>query len=168
MEPNLTKFDDFLRSLRKTNASLDYFTDFEKCGKNLKAVSIKLHTLDFLLGSKDLKTDIFTLFKQNKECFDTLNLLIAVRDKNTDVVAASGELTRLKAYFESPDKIYEFCKETGLDKIFMDAKIKNLHDYVFGVEVGLDTNARKNRGGVNFVRTISEYLKSENICFQIL
>ena len=50
----------FLRSLRKTNASLDYFTDFEKCGKNLKAVSIKLHTLDFLLGSKDLKTDIFT------------------------------------------------------------------------------------------------------------
>lgn len=95
-------------------------------------------------------------------------MLIAVRDKNTDVVAASGKLTKLETYFESPEKIYEFCKETGLDKIFMDAKIKNLHDYVFGVEVGLDTNARKNRGGVNFVRTISEYLKSENICFQIL
>ena len=61
MEQNLVNFDDFLRSLRKTNASLDSFTDFEKCGKNLKAVSIKLHTLDFLLGSKDLKTDIFTL-----------------------------------------------------------------------------------------------------------
>ena len=115
-----------------------------------------------------MKADIFTLFKQNKECFDTLNLLIAVRDKNTDVVAASGKLTKLETYFESPEKIYEFCKETGLDKIFMDAKIKNLHDYVFGVEVGLDTNARKNRGGVNFTRTISEYLESENICFQIL
>ena len=114
-----------------------------------------------------MKADIFTLFKQSKECFDTLNLLIAVRDKNTDVVATSGELTKLKAYFESPDKIYEFCKETGLDKIFMDAKIKNLHDYVFGVEVGLDTNARKNRGGVHFSRTISEYFKSENIGFQI-
>lgn len=61
MEPNLTNFSDFLRSLRKTNASLGYFTDFNKCGENLKAVSIKLHTLDFLLGSKDLKTDIFTL-----------------------------------------------------------------------------------------------------------
>ena len=61
MEPNLTNFSDFLRSLRKTNASLSYFTDFNKCGENLKAVSIKLHTLDFLLGSKDLKTDIFTL-----------------------------------------------------------------------------------------------------------
>ena len=50
----------------------------------------------------------------------------------------------------------------------MDAKIKNLHDYVFGVEVGLDTNARKNRAGIIFARTISEYFKSENICFQIL
>ena len=79
MEPNLTKFDDFLRSLRKTNASLGYFTDFDKCGENLKAVSIKLHTLDFLLGSKDLKTDIFTLFGQNKECFDALNLSYAAR-----------------------------------------------------------------------------------------
>ncbi len=61
METNLMNFSDFLRSLRKTNASLGYFTDFNKCGENLKAVSIKLHTLDFLLGSKDLKTDIFTL-----------------------------------------------------------------------------------------------------------
>lgn len=96
-----------------------------------------------------------------------LNLLIAVRDKNTDVIATSGELTKLGTYFKSPEKIYEFCQETGLDKIFIDAKIKNLHDYVFGVEVGLDTNARKNRGGVNFSRKVSEYFKSENIGFQI-
>ena len=61
MEENLTKFDEFLGSLRKTNASLGYFTDFKKCDENLKAVSIKLYTLNFLLGSKNLKTDIFTL-----------------------------------------------------------------------------------------------------------
>ena len=97
-----------------------------------------------------------------------LNLLIAVRDKNTDVIEANGELTKLGKYFKSPEKIYEFCQESGLDKIFTDGKVKNLHDYVFGVEVGLDTNARKNRGGANFSRTISEYLESENICFQIL
>ena len=114
-----------------------------------------------------MKADIFTLFEQNKECFCALNLLIAVRDKNTDVIAQSGETTRLGAYFESPEKIYEFFIQTGLDKIFTDGKMKNLHDYVFGVEVGLDTNARKNRGGANFARTISEYFKSENICFQI-
>lgn len=61
MERNLTKFDDFLRSLRKTNANLGYFTDFEKCDKNVQEVSIHLNTLNFLLGSKNLKTDIFTL-----------------------------------------------------------------------------------------------------------
>lgn len=114
-----------------------------------------------------MKADIFTLFQQNKECFDALNLLIAVRDKNIDVVTVDDEITKLGWYFESPEKIYEFCHQTGLDKIFIDGKIKNLYDYVFGVEVGLDTNARKNRGGIIFARTISEYFKSENICFQI-
>ncbi len=59
MEPNLTKFDDFLRSLRKTNASLGYFTDFNKCGKNLKAVSIKLHTLDFFTRFKGFENRYF-------------------------------------------------------------------------------------------------------------
>ena len=83
------------------------------------------------------------------------------------MVTADDEITKLGCYFESPEKIYEFCHQTGLDKIFIDAKIKNLHDYIFGVEVGLDTNARKNRGGVNFSQTVSEYFKSENIGFQI-
>lgn len=96
-----------------------------------------------------------------------LNLLIAVRDKNTDVLLKNGDLTKLKSYFKSPEKIYEFFCETGLDKIFINGKITNLNDYVFGVEVGLDTNARKNRSGKNFARVISEYFKSENICFQI-
>ncbi|WP_298953319.1 DpnII family type II restriction endonuclease, partial [uncultured Campylobacter sp.] len=54
-----------------------------------------------------------------------LNLLIAVRDKNTDVIAANGELTKLGMYFKSPEKIYEFCQESGLDKIFTDGKVKN-------------------------------------------
>lgn len=166
MGVNLTNFDDFLGLLIKTNASLDYFTDFKKCDKNLQAISIKLHTLNFLLGSKDLKTDIFLLFNQNKECFSVLNLLIAVRDNDTAIITKEGFLTDVKAYFENPEKIYDFFCETGLDKIFTDGKIKNLHDYVFGIEVGLDTNARKNRSGKNFARAISDYFKSENICFQ--
>ena len=73
------------------------------------------------------------------------------------MVTVDDEITKLGWYFESPEKIYEFCHQTELDKIFIDGKIKNLYDYVFGVEVGLDTNARKNRGGIIFARTISEY-----------
>lgn len=115
-----------------------------------------------------LKTNINRLFEYDKKCFDVLNLLIAVHKDNTDVLNKNNVLTSVKAYFKSPEKIYEFFCETGLDKVFTSGKIKNLYDYVFGVEVGLDTNARKNRSGKNFARIISEYFRSENICFQII
>ncbi|MCD8212476.1 MAG: type II restriction endonuclease, partial [Campylobacter sp.] len=116
----------------------------------------------------DLKTNIIKLFDYDKRCFDVLNLLIAVRDESTSLIAKNGDLVMLKSYFENPHKIYEFFCETGLCEIFKDGKITNLCDYVFGVEVGLDSNARKNRGGKNFAKIISENFKSENICFQII
>ncbi|WP_169779743.1 DpnII family type II restriction endonuclease [Campylobacter curvus] len=62
MGQNLINFDGFVSSLRKTNANLGYFTDFEKCDENLQIASIKLHALNFLLGKSDLKTNIF-IFK---------------------------------------------------------------------------------------------------------
>ena len=96
-----------------------------------------------------------------------LNLLIAVRESGKKVVSSSGNLLELKSYFDEPEKIYSFLLETGLDEVFKNRKIKNLCDYVFGVEVGLDTNARKNRSGTNFAKLISERFHSENIRFQI-
>ncbi len=116
MGQNFTNFDDFLGLLRKTNANLSYFTDFEKCDENLQIVSIKLHTLNFLLGKNDLKTNINRLFKYDKECFDVLNLLIAVRDKNTDVIDNNRVLTKIKTYFNDPEKIYEFFVKQDLIK----------------------------------------------------
>ncbi len=59
MNENITPFDEFMASLKETNATLGYFCDFEKCSKNLAEVAIKLNALNFLLCSKDLKTDIF-------------------------------------------------------------------------------------------------------------
>ncbi len=163
---NITPFDKFMASLKETNATLGYFCDFEKCSKNLAKVAIKLNALNFLLGSKDLKTDIFTLFREYQSCFEVLNLLIAVRESSRKVVSSSGNLLELKSYFDEPEKIYSFLLDTGLDEVFKDRKIKNLCDYVFGVEVGLDTNARKNRSGKNFANLISERFRSENISFQ--
>ena len=96
-----------------------------------------------------------------------LNLLIAVRESGKKVVSSNGNLLELKSYFDEPEKIYSFLLETGLDEVFKNRKIKNLCDYVFGVEVGLDTNARKNRSGTNFAKLISERFHSENIRFQI-
>lgn len=63
------------------------------------------------------------------------------------VINADGEFVKLESYLTTLDGVIEFITETGLTNIFKDRNIKNLVDYVFGVEAGLDSNARKNRSG---------------------
>nr|MBP3724058.1 type II restriction endonuclease [Campylobacter sp.] len=165
MSINNTNFNDFLNSLQKTNATLDYFTDFDKCSENVNKISMKLHSLNYLLGKKNLKQAIDELFLDNPKCFEVLNLLIAVRNKKTNLFDKNGNLVEIKSYFLNSNKIYEFFCETGLDKIFINGEITNLHDYVFGVEVGLDTNARKNRTGNLFANLVAQIFISNNIKF---
>ncbi|WP_407643635.1 type II restriction endonuclease [Campylobacter portucalensis] len=163
---NRQKFDNFLSSLKQTNQKLDFFVDFNKCSKNLKKISVHLNTLNYLLGKNDLKQEIDFLYSQNKECFSVLNLLIAVRDKNIFILDDNNEICSLKSYFENSNKIYKFMCETGLRDIFINQNIKNLSDYVFGIEAGLDTNARKNRSGKSFENLISRKFDNEKINYR--
>ncbi len=146
---NHLPFDAFLKSLKTSNRTLDFFTDWQKCLKNKNKISIALNHLNFLLGkdTKELKNCIKTLFKEYPKAFNVLNILIAVRDKNDIVLDANGNLYPLYSYFEDDEKVYEFIRQTGLERIFCNRNIKDLNDFVFGVEVGLDSNARKNRNG---------------------
>ena len=162
---NSLNFEVFLSTLQKTNKKLGYFVDFAKCDQNVQDISIHLHTLNFLLGKSDLKDAINELFRVNKECFKVLNFLIAIRDKNENLFDKNLNLIALKDYFNAPQKIYDFFIESGLAEIFMNNKIKNLHDYVFGIEVGLDTNARKNRGGKTMEALIANKFRAENLNF---
>lgn len=164
MKNNLN-FEVFLSTLQKTNKKLGYFVDFAKCEQNVQDISIHLHALNFLLGKSDLKDAINALFRANKECFKVLNFLIAIRDKNENLFDKNLNLIALKDYFNAPQKIYDFFIESGLAEIFMNNKIKNLHDYVFGIEVGLDTNARKNRGGKVMEALIANKFRAENLNF---
>lgn len=163
---NKISFNDFLKTLQKTNATLDYFVNFKKCSTNIKKISAHLNQLNYLLNKQDLKSEIEFLFNINKECFSVLNLLIAVRDKNAKLLDEYGNLVDLKTYFKDPKQIYDFFKQTGLEGIFKNSEIKNLNDYVFGIEVGLDTNARKNRGGTNFENLIAKKLDKEKIQYK--
>ena len=108
---------------------------------------MKLHSLNYLLGKKNLKQAIDELFLDNPRCFEILGILVAVRENktNSNLLNKNKETVKLKSYFLNSDSIYEFFCGTGLDKIFVNGEITNLHDYVFGIEIGLDTNARKNR-----------------------
>lgn len=150
------QFETFVSQLSETNATLDYFTDFGKIKSNVRKISIKLNQLNYLIGKEDLKLAIEELFEENAKVFEVLDILIAVRkNKITKIFNREGEIVELQSYFETPDKIYEFIEDTGLGDIFRNKDITNLLDYVFGVEVGLDTNARKNRAGENMSKAVS-------------
>src|SRR5690554_1822457 len=141
------QFKTFISQLSETNATLDYFTDFGKVKSNISKISIKLNQLNYLIGKEDLKRAIGELFEENPNVFEVLDILIAVRkNKKAKSINREGTIVKLDSYFKTPDKIYEFIEDTGLGEIFRNKNITNLVDYVFGIEVGLDVNTRKNRG----------------------
>ena len=161
------QFNVFMSQLSETNATLDYFTDFEKIKLNVNKISIKLNQLNYLIGKDDLKTAINELFDENPKVFEVLDILIAVRkNKIAKTFNREGEIVLLDSYFIVTDTIYEFIEDTGLGDIFRNKNITNLVDYVFGVEVGLDTNARKNRGGENMSKAVSLQFDKEKIFYK--
>jgi len=150
------QFKIFLSQLSETNATLDYFTDFFKIKTNISKISIKLNQLNYLIGKENLNLAIHELFEENPKVFEVLDILIAVRkNKKAKTFDKNGKIVLLDSYFENPNKVHEFVEETGLGDVFRNKSISNLVDYVFGVEAGLDTNARKNRGGDNMSKAVS-------------
>lgn len=160
-------FDDFLNSMSETNATLNYFTDFDKVKKNVAQIEIKLNQLNYLLGKDDLTQAVYELYAECPNAFCVLEILIAVRKKEQKkILDEQGQVVTLNSYFQSEDKIIDFLKNTGLANIFRDKNIKNLVDYVFGIEVGLDTNARKNRGGDNMSKAVQSLFDSAGIYYK--
>jgi len=160
------QFQQFMSQLQSTNATLDYFCDFKKICANVDAVEIKLNQLNYLIGKEDMPAAVAKLWAQNSACFDVLNLLLAVRDKNTAVIDDHNQLQPMKHYFTSADLVARFLRESGLEKLLQEKRIKNLVDYVFGVETGLDTNARKNRGGNIMENRIAQIFTAHHIPFE--
>lgn len=150
------EFEQFLLQLNETNATLDYFTNFNKVKANVNKIAIKLNQLNYLIGKEDLRTAIKELYDENPKTFEVLDILIAVRKKDKKkTLNSEGEFVLLESYFTSLEGVITYIEETGIGQILKDKNITNLVDYVFGVEVGLDTNARKNRSGDNMSKAVA-------------
>lgn len=161
------QFEDFFSQLKETNDTLNSFTDFEKVENNVTKISIKLNQLNYLIGRTDLHAAVYNLYEENPKVFDVLNILIAIRsDMSKKIINKFGDVELLADYFTSPEKVIEFIEGTGLNKLFINKSISNLVDYVFGVEVGLDSNARKNRGGKRMSLEVSKIFSQEGIFFK--
>lgn len=161
------QFEIFLSQLKETNATLDFFCDFDKISKNVDKISIKLNQLNYLIGQNDMEAAIRNLWDENSKVFSVLDILIAVRTSdNKKAINKKGDVQLIENFFKTPEGVIEYIKGTGLQSVFENKQIKNLVDYVFGVETGLDTNARKNRSGHIMEHSIAQLLTKEKISFR--
>lgn len=160
-------FNLFMSQLQETNQTLDFFCDFGKISANVADVEMSLNTLNYLIGKDDLQQGVAEIWNRDPKVFEVLSILIAVRDEGKKpVVDNKGHVVLLKSYFRSEAKVVDYLQETGLSDIFKSRRIKNLVDYVFGIETGLDTNARKNRSGHIMERTIARIFRENGIQFR--
>ena len=156
-----------MRLLKETHVSLRDYVDFPKVEANVEAISIKLNQLNYLIGQQDMVAAVNRLWEENPKVFSVLDILIGVRTKdNKKAIDTNGNVNLIKDYFKSPEQVVQFLDETGLTKVFQTKQIKNLVDYVFGVEVGLDSNARKNRGGHIMEGMIANIFSQNDIPFE--
>ncbi len=145
----------------------DYFTDFEKVKQNIRRVEKELNLLNYLIGKENIEDELIKLVREYPKVRAALPLLVAVRaDKLRDMPIIS-DLSLLVAENKSDifygDTINEkellvFFQNSGIKGILQNKNVKNLVDYCFGVEVGMDTNARKNRTGTLMENLVGKYL----------
>lgn len=157
-------FDKFMSQLQETNQTLGFFCDFDKISANVDNIKLSLCMLNSMIGTTDLRRSVETIWNRDRSAFSVMDILIAVRSEGKKVVLNSaGDCIVLDRLFTSIDGVLEYLEGTGLADLFRQKKIKDLVDYVFGIETGLDSNARKNRSGYVMEGMVASVLTKNNI-----
>jgi type II restriction enzyme len=161
------EFETFLSQLKETNASLDFFCDFDKIAKNVRQIAIKLNQLNYLIGQYDMEQAVFDLWQENPNVFSVLDILIAVRTSdNKKAILEDGRVELISRLFEDVEGVIDYIHGTCLDEVLQRKQSKYLVDYVFGVERGLDTNARKNRSGHLMENQVASLFDKSGIAYR--
>lgn len=159
-------FNEWLKSFRSSIATYNYYVDFEKVYSNIDAIKVELNILNSLIGSKNIEVDFVNLLKRYPETLKVIPILIAKRE--SEIYCQDGNGSKIfkfdfGRYIPNGHKFFEeyiyFMRETGLFGLLENHIINNLVDYVTGVEVGLDSNGRKNRGGHLMEDLVEKYIK---------
>ena len=153
-------FNAWLSGFRDSIADYGYYIDFEKVYRNVDSVKIELNLLNSLIGSKNIEADFRSLVKKYPEVLKCIPLLLAVRanelycqDEN------GGVLYKFNAAGIETERYAYFMRKTGLFDLLKNHIVSNLVDYVTGVETGLDSNGRKNRGGHLMEDLVESYIR---------
>lgn len=141
-------FDEWLSEFRGSIANYDYYIDFNKIYNNINKIKVELNILNSLIGSNNIEEDFENILSKYPETLKCIPLLLAVRANEIYAVDSDGEFTyNFKQQNYSVDQYKIFMRKTGLFNLLQNHIINNLVDYATGVETGLDSNGRKNRGG---------------------
>lgn len=152
-------FDTWLSAFRPSIADYKYYVDFEKVYSNVEAIKIPLHILNSLVGSKTIEEDFRKLLTQYPETLKCIPILLAKREKDIMAMDEEGQIDfDFNEMNCSVDDYVKFMRKTGLFDLMENHIVNNLVDYVTGVETGLDSNGRKNRGGHLMEDLVEGYL----------
>ncbi|MBQ8836533.1 MAG: type II restriction endonuclease [Clostridia bacterium] len=147
-------FSKWLSGFRDSIADYGYYIDFEKVHRNVDNIKVELNILNSLIGSKSIEADFENLMRKYPEVLKCIPLLLAVRANEIYCQDENGgylfqfDLGKVPPNSHAHYEKYKyFMRETGLFDLLKNHIVNNLVDYATGVETGLDSNGRKNRGG---------------------
>lgn len=142
-------FEQWISTFRASIAPYDYYVNFNKAAENKDKIKRKLCLLNSLIGSHKIEEEFKLLLGEYPEVLSVIPILLGVRSMQID--ADDPHCGAMQYHFDhmnySVEQYCVFMRETGLFDMISQHILNNLVDYVFGVEVGLDSNGRKNRGG---------------------
>ena len=164
-------FDFLISNLKPSNTIWSYLVNWEKVFTNTKQTELALNNLNYLIGKDNFDDEFKFLLKENPSIAKVVPALVVRDGKNTKKFNILVDYQNKKLVYENYDfskknisdedieKYLRFVKETGLQILITDKKIKNFVDYMIGVEAGLDSNGRKNRGGHAMENIVEVFIK---------
>jgi len=153
-------FNEWLSKFKTSISDYTYYVDFEKIYKNVDKVKVELNILNSLIGSQNIEEDFQKILIKYPETLECIPLLLAVRSREIFIKDQINEyLFKFDKMIYSIEDYIRFMRESGLFDLLQNHIINNLYDYVLGIEVGLDSNGRKNRGGHLMENLVEEYVE---------
>ncbi|MCL1935848.1 MAG: type II restriction endonuclease [Defluviitaleaceae bacterium] len=152
-------FTEWLSNFKNSISNYSYYIDFGKIYKNIDKIKVELNILNSLIGSKNIENDFEDIVTRYPETLKCIPLLLAVRENKIYAIDEAGEfLYSFKQTNYDMEQYKYFMRKTGLFDLLSKHIVNNLLDYVTGVETGLDSNGRKNRGGHLMENLVESYL----------
>ena len=157
-------FEQWLSTFKDSIATWSYYTDFDKVFANVDKIKVELNILNALIGSTDIENDFKNIVKDYPKVIKVIPILIAKRESEIKITDATKNYV---FNFNKPNYSVEeytvFMRKTGLFDLLENHIIHSLVDYVMGVEVGMDTNGRKNRTGDAMEDLVETYLQQAGL-----